>query len=71
MSKTKTAGNSHYELLYIISNKFTEDEVKQIVLEFVQRTLTPKLNSVRISNYSADYCVITVQEPEEPETTTE
>ena len=50
---------------------FTEDEVQQIVLEFVQRTLTPTLNSVRFSNYSADYCVITVQETEEPETTTE
>lgn len=30
MSKTKDGGNTHYELLYIISNKFTEDEVKPI-----------------------------------------
>jgi len=30
MSKTKAGGNSHYELLYIISNKFTEDEIKPI-----------------------------------------
>jgi hypothetical protein len=50
---------------------FTEEEVQQIVLEFVQRTLTPKLNNVRISNYSMDYCIVTVEQPEEPATTTE
>lgn len=49
---------------------FTEQEVEQIVLEFVQRNLTPKLNSVRISSYASEYCVVTSVEPE-PEPTTE
>jgi small subunit ribosomal protein S6 len=31
MSKTKKSGIPHYELLFIVSNKFTEDEVKPIV----------------------------------------
>lgn len=30
MSKTKKSGTPHYEMLYIISNQFTEDEVKPI-----------------------------------------
>jgi small subunit ribosomal protein S6 len=32
MSKTKSSVIPHYELLYIIANKYTEDEVKPIVL---------------------------------------
>jgi small subunit ribosomal protein S6 len=31
MSKTKSSVIPHYELLYIIANKYTEDEVKPIV----------------------------------------
>jgi small subunit ribosomal protein S6 len=31
MSKTKKVGKKSYELLYIISNKYSEDEVKPIV----------------------------------------
>ena len=31
MNENKPAGNSHYEMLYIISNQFTEEEVKPIV----------------------------------------
>ncbi|MFH1254903.1 MAG: 30S ribosomal protein S6 [bacterium] len=31
MSKTKSGEIPHYELLYLISNKFSEDEVKPIV----------------------------------------
>ncbi len=31
MSKTNTSRIPHYELLYIVSNKFTEDEVKPIM----------------------------------------
>ncbi len=30
MSKVKKSGNSHYELLYIISNEYSEDEIKPI-----------------------------------------
>lgn len=46
---------------------FTEKEVEQIVLEFVQRTIAPRLNHVHISNYASDYCVVTQREPEETE----
>ena len=49
---------------------FTEKEVEQIILEFVQRTISHKLNTVRVSNYASDYCVVTHVEPE-PEPTTE
>lgn len=31
MSKVKATGKKHYEMLYIVSNKFTEDEVEPIV----------------------------------------
>ncbi len=31
MSRTKSSETPHYELLYIISNKFSEDEVRPIV----------------------------------------
>lgn len=44
---------------------FTEKEVEEIVLEFVQRTITPKLNHIRLSNYAADYCVVTQKEEQE------
>lgn len=30
MSKTKSAGTTHYEILFIIPNKFTEDESKTV-----------------------------------------
>lgn len=33
MSKVKPSGNPRYELLYIISNEFSEDEVKPIALK--------------------------------------
>lgn len=41
MSKVKSSETPHYELLYIISNKFSEDEVKPIVA---------KVNSLVASN---------------------
>lgn len=31
MARTKSSETPHYELLYIVSNKYTEDEVKPIV----------------------------------------
>ena len=31
MSKTKKSTKGHYELLFIVPNKFTEDETKQII----------------------------------------
>jgi small subunit ribosomal protein S6 len=41
MSRTKSSEIPHYELLYLISNKFSEDEVKPIV---------EKVNSLILSN---------------------
>jgi small subunit ribosomal protein S6 len=41
MSKVKSGETPHYELLYLISNKFSEDEVKPIV---------EKVNSVIANN---------------------
>ncbi len=31
MSKTKAAGTTHYEILFILPNKFTEDEAKKVM----------------------------------------
>jgi len=31
MSKTKNSGLSHYEILFLLPNKYTEDEAKQVV----------------------------------------
>lgn len=39
MSKTKKTTEPHYELLYLISNKFTEDEVKTVA-EKVEAIIT-------------------------------
>lgn len=39
MSKLKTTGKNHYELLYIISNKFTEDEIEPIMAK-VEKLIT-------------------------------
>ena len=39
MSKTKKTGAEHYEMLYIVPNKFTEDESKKIV-EKVRKVIT-------------------------------
>lgn len=41
MSRTKSSEIPHYELLYIVSNKFSEDEVKPIVA---------KVNSLIVDN---------------------
>ena len=39
MSKTKAAGTTHYEILFILPNKFTEDEAKK-VMEKVGQVIT-------------------------------
>lgn len=39
MSKTKKAGAGHYEILFIIPNKFTEDEAKKLA-EKIEGTIT-------------------------------
>ena len=33
MSKTKSAGLAHYEMLFILPNKYTEDEAKQVIVK--------------------------------------
>ncbi|MFA5155133.1 MAG: 30S ribosomal protein S6 [Patescibacteria group bacterium] len=38
MSKTKTTGTTHYEILFIIPNKFTDDEAKTLAGQ-VEKTL--------------------------------
>lgn len=42
MSKVKSGETPHYELLYLISNKFSEDEVKPII---------EKVNSLILNNH--------------------
>ncbi len=39
MSKTKTTGTTHYEILFIVPNKFTDDEAKTVVGQ-VEKMLT-------------------------------
>ncbi len=38
MAKVKPSGKTHYELLYIMSNKFTEDEIEPIA-EKINKTI--------------------------------
>jgi len=45
MGRTKTTGPAHYEMLYIIPNKFTEDESKKIV-EKVRTIITENGGSI-------------------------
>jgi len=39
MSKTKTAAVTHYEILFIIPNKFTEDEAKTVMSK-IEKVIT-------------------------------
>lgn len=48
MSKTKSSDIPHYELLYIISNKFTEDEVKPIA-EKINKIITDAGAAITLS----------------------
>lgn len=51
MSKVKKSGKSHYELLYIIPNKFTEEEAKGIDAK-VQKTIAEHEGEI---TYSEDW----------------
>lgn len=42
---------------------FTQDEVEAIVLAHVQK-IAPEMNTVFISSYRSDWCVVTREEPE-------
>lgn len=46
---------------------FTQEEVEKIVLQYVRTNFTEHMNSVRISHYSGDYCVVMFEEPKEKE----
>jgi len=48
MSKAKSGEQPHYELLYLISNKFSEDEVKPI-MEKVNALVTANGGEISLS----------------------
>lgn len=50
MAKNKDSKTPHYELLFIVSNKFTEDEVKPIVEE-VKKTIETNGGEVSYAEY--------------------
>jgi len=50
MAKNKSSKTPHYELLFIISNKFTEDEVKPIIEE-VGKTIGNNEGKVTYEEY--------------------
>jgi len=50
MSKTKTSGAKHYEILFIMPNKFTDDESKKIV-EKIGQTITDNGGQITCSEY--------------------
>jgi small subunit ribosomal protein S6 len=51
MAKVKSSERPHYELLYIVSNQFTEDEVKPIV-ERINKSITENGGEI---TYSEDW----------------
>lgn len=50
MSKTKAAGATHYEMLFILPNKFTDDESK-IVMEKVGQVITANGGQITHTEY--------------------
>ena len=50
MSKTKAAGATHYEILFIMPNKFTDDEAK-IVAEKVGKVITENGGQITLNEY--------------------
>jgi len=50
MSKTKPSGPIHYEMLFIIPNKFTDDEAKD-VFKKVGELLTSNNGQITLENY--------------------
>jgi len=50
MSKTKNAGTTHYEALFIIPNKFTDDEAKILVAK-VGKTITENGGTITHNEY--------------------
>jgi small subunit ribosomal protein S6 len=50
MSKTKAAGATHYEILFIIPNKFTDDEAKTVA-EKVGKVITENSGQITHTEY--------------------
>ncbi len=50
MSKTKASGLIHYEILFIIPNKFTDDEAKE-VFKKVAKLLNSHEAKINLENY--------------------
>lgn len=50
MSKTKKASNSHYEILFIIPNKYTDEEARQ-VYDRVEKIITDNGGQVTFNEY--------------------
>lgn len=50
MSKTKKAGTGHYEILFIIPNKFTEDEGKKVITK-VEKMIESEGGKITFSEY--------------------
>lgn len=50
MSKTKAAGATHYEILFIIPNKFTDDEAKTVA-DKVGQVITTNGGQITLTEY--------------------
>jgi small subunit ribosomal protein S6 len=50
MSKTKASGAAHYEILFIVSNRFTEDEAKQSIVK-VEKLITDNGGKITLNEY--------------------
>ena len=50
MSKTKPSGAGHYEILFVISNRFTEDEAKQSIAK-VEKLVTDADGQITLNEY--------------------
>ena len=50
MSKTKNSGATHYEILFIVPNKFTEDEAKTVSTQ-VEKVITENDGKITFSEF--------------------
>jgi small subunit ribosomal protein S6 len=50
MSKTKNSGATHYEILFIVPNKFTEDEAKTVSSQ-VEKVITENEGKITFSEF--------------------
>jgi len=50
MSKTKPSGLAHYEILFVVSNRFTEDEAKTSIAK-VEKLITEGEGKITLNEY--------------------